>query len=104
MPEPDSCSRLGQEIGSVGHALHATGNDHMRIAGADRLRGEHDRLQPGAADLVYREGAHALGDAGADGRLARGVLTEPRSENIAHHDLVHGLRRDARAPDRLGNR
>ena len=43
-----------QQVRGAAHALHAAGDDEVRVAGADRLGREHHRLQPGAAHLVRR--------------------------------------------------
>ena len=81
-------ARVRQEIRREIHALHATGDGDVRIARADLGGGQHDRLQPGAADPVDRRGAGRHGQAGAQGRLAGGRLADARLEDLAHEDLV----------------
>ena len=68
----------GEQVGRVGHGLHPAGDEAVGVPRADRLGGEHHGLEPGAADLVDGHAPHLVGDAGAPGRLAGGVLTRGR--------------------------
>ena len=63
----------------------------------DALSGEHHRLQPGAADLVDREGGDAVVEAAVERGLPRGVLPVARLDDVPHDALVHEGRVDARA-------
>src|SRR5262249_21743033 len=84
-----------EEVGGAAHALDAAGDDEVGVAGADRLGGEHDRLEAGAADLVDGEGGDGVGQSRLEGGLARRVLAEPRLEDVADDDLVDAVRRGA---------
>ena len=41
-----------QQVGAVGHGLHATRDDGVELAVADQLIGHGDRVQPGKATLL----------------------------------------------------
>ena len=69
---------LGEQVGRAAHALHAAGHDQRRVAGANRLVGEHDGFQARAADLVDRERPDGIGQAGENRRLAGWVLAQAR--------------------------
>src|SRR5690606_375217 len=68
-----------QQMGGQAHGLLAAGDHDLRIAAADGLRSKMDRLESGAADLVDVQCRHAVRQATMNGRLARRVLTAPRS-------------------------
>ena len=76
--EPIPFAGLGQQVGRARHAFHAAGHDQRGVAGANRLVGEHDGFQARAADLVDRDRADGIGQAGEDRCLAGGVLTQAR--------------------------
>src|SRR6516162_5051177 len=86
--EPITLTRLRQKIGGVGHRLHAAGEDDGTVAGLYRLRRESDGFQPGATDLVDCHGTYLGGETTEDCGLTRGVLTEPRWEDVAHDALI----------------
>ena len=71
---------FGEQVGRTAHALHAAGDDQRRVAGADRLVGEHDGFQARAADLVDRECTDGIGQTGEDRRLAGGILAQARPQ------------------------
>ena len=50
--EPVAVARVLDEVRRARHVLHATGEDHLAVAGADRLRGKRDRLQPDPHTLL----------------------------------------------------
>ena len=79
---------LGEQVGGAAHALHAAGDDQPGVAQADRLIGEHDGLEPRAADLVDRRGTDRRWQPREDRRLPRGVLTDPGGDDVAHDHLV----------------
>ena len=81
-------ARVAQEIGRVGHRLHSARDVRGAVAGADGLRGERDRLEAGAADLVDRERGDRRIEAGLERRLARRVLPDSRLQHVAQDDLV----------------
>ena len=67
---------LGQQVGGVGHALHAAGDDDLGGAGGQRVVRHDRRLHARAAHLVDGGRLHRLGQARAQRRLARRRLAE----------------------------
>jgi hypothetical protein len=104
VPEPLPGARLGQVVGRVGHRLHAAGHDDLGVAGPDGLRRERDRLEAGPADLVHRHRGNRHAEAGPDRGLAGRILPAGGLEDLAHQNLVHGLRIHAGAGDRVLDR
>ena len=102
--EPVSVAPVVHQIRSARHVLHAPGNNAFGVAGADCLGRERDRFQAAPADLVDGCRWNALGEAGANRGLPRGVLPQAGLEHIAHEHLIDGI--DAGATERLldGNR
>ena len=88
-------ARAGEQIGRLGHRLHAAADADLHVAGADRLVEDHRRAQARGADLVDRLRGDLLGDAGLDLRLAGGDLTLAGLQHLAHHDVLHLLGLDA---------
>ena len=84
---PPACG--GQDVGSLGHVLHAARHHTAGLAGADGQRGFRHGLEAGTADLVHRPRRDLHGDAGLDGGLPGGVLAQPRLKDVAHDDLFH---------------
>jgi hypothetical protein len=84
-------ARLRQVVGNVRHRLHPARDDAAMIAGLDRLRRQHHRLETAAADLVDRHGADLVGDPGTALRLAGRVLAEPRLQHVAHDHFLDGI-------------
>ncbi len=84
---------IEQKEGCPAHAFHATRDDDFRIAGTDSLGGQHDRLEPGAAHLVDREGGNGIRQICLEGRLAGRVLPHSRLNHVAENDLLDPLRR-----------
>ena len=89
-------------VGRVRHRLHATGHDHVVVAGADhRVRDLH-RADARRAHLVDRVRGHVDRQSGADRGLPRGRLAGAALEHLAHDDVldvavldVHALERAA---------
>ena len=67
---------LGQQVGGVRHGLHAARNHDPGAPGGEQVVGQHGRLHARAAHLVDRGATDALGEAGAEGRLAGRRLAE----------------------------
>ncbi len=80
---------LREQIGRVGHRLHAAGDDDFRVACLDGLGGERDGAKTRAADLIHGEGAGFGRDAGVDGSLTGRVLAEAGLQDAAHDALVN---------------
>ena len=93
----------GQEKRCAAHAFHAAGDDQPCITGANGLIGEHDGLEPRAADLVDRQRGDGRWQAGNERRLASGGLAQSGGEHAAHDDFIDQFRRNARAADRLAD-
>jgi hypothetical protein len=89
-------ARSGQEVGRLGHGLHAAGDDDVGLAVLDHLVGEVDGVEAGQAHLVDRGGGHRHRDAGVDGGLAGRDLAGPGLQHLAHEHVVHLLGGDAR--------
>jgi hypothetical protein len=95
-------------VGGVGHALGASCDDDIGIAGYDGLGTDDEGLDGGGAHFVYCGRDGALGEACAEGDLAGRVLTEAVClvsrrtsgedtivlcrEHIANEDLLDVLR------------
>jgi hypothetical protein len=78
----------------------SAGDHDVRIAGADRLRGERDRLQARAAQHVDRRRRHRLRDAGRERGLPRRVLAQAGLQHAAQQDLVDRVGGQAHAIER----
>ena len=90
-------TRLGQQVGRVGHRLHAAGQDDVGRAGQDQVVGQHGGLHARAAHLVDGGGAGGVGQAGAARGLAGGGLALAGGQDAAHQHLVDALRRQGGA-------
>jgi len=95
----EAAARLWEQVGSIGHRLHAAGDDDVRIAGLDGLRGEGDGTKTGATDHVDGEGADLGRESAEDRGLARGILSEAGRDDVAHDALVDLLGTKLRALD-----
>ena len=91
-----AATRLGQQVGRIGHALHAAGHDNVRPTERDLIGTDHHRLHAGAADLGNGRARHRVWNAGMDGGLPCGRLPQPGGEYIAHQRFIHRFGRDAR--------
>ena len=98
--EAVSAARFQQQIGRVGHGLHAAGDGDVGLAAGDHLIREIDRIDPGETHLVddRRRCRHRY--AALDGRLPRRGLTRTAEQHLAHVDVVDLLARDTRASER----
>ncbi len=95
---------LWEQIGRLGHRLHAPADADLQVASANRLV-EHDRrAQPGGADLVDRLGGDLLGDVGLDLRLARGDLSLAGLQHLPHDDVLDLLGLDGGTLERGADR
>ena len=94
----------GQQKRRAAHALHSARDDEVRVAGANALRREHHRLQPGPADHVRGVCRGRVGDAREQCRLPRRCLTDAGLHHVAHDDVFDLLRVRIRALERLRDR
>ena len=92
-------ARAGQQVGRAVHRLDPAGDRDLGVTGADLRRGQHDRLQAGAADPVDGRRRRCFGETGLEHGLASGGLAGPGLEDLAHQHVVDlgGGRIEARA-------
>ena len=87
---------LGQHPGRPGHRLDSPGDDHVRVAGLDRARGDHRGVEAGAAEPVDGRRRHRDRQSGQQHRhpphvavvLARAVGVAP--DDVADPGRVEG--------------
>ena len=91
MPDARAAAMLLQEIGRVGHALHAARDHGIDGADGNRLCAHDHRLHARAANLVDGGGLDGLGQPGLDPGLAGGGLSKTGGQHAAHIDAVHIL-------------
>ena len=102
VPRLDAGAHPEDVVRRVGHRLHPA--DHtLRVARLDRLGGEHDGLEPRAADLVDGERRNGPGKTGVDRRLARGRLAHASLQHVSHDHFFHRGGIDRGATHRLPN-
>ena len=87
-------ARLRQQVGGVGHRLHAAADRDLDVTGADRGVEDADRADARGAHLVDGLRGDLLGDAGLDLGLARGDLPLAGLEDLPHHDVLDLVRLD----------
>jgi hypothetical protein len=98
--EAVAAARLGQQVGRVGHRLHAAGDHDLVAAGKQQVVRQHGRLHAGAAHLVDRGAAGRQRQAGAERGLAGRRLALAGGQHAAHDHFLHLLGREAGALDR----
>ena len=103
MADAIAAARLGQQIGRVGHALHAAGHHDLGRAGVDDVVRQHGGLHAGAADLVDGGGAGGIRQAGAARGLPRRRLALPGRQHAAHEHFVDAFGRQSGALQRGGD-
>src|SRR5207249_1660905 len=89
VPHADAEAGLLEEVRRAAHALHAAGDDGVRLPELDRLRRQHDRLEARAARLVDGEAPDLLRDARLERRDAPGVEPEAGGEHVTEDHLLH---------------
>ncbi len=72
----------GQEVGGLGHGLHAAGHHDLGVAGADHLVGQVDGVEAREAHLVDGVGRYRHRDAGLGRGLAGRDLTLPGLDDL----------------------
>jgi hypothetical protein len=75
--EAEAAARLGQEVGRVGHRLHAAGDHDVDAAGQQHVVGVHRRAHARAAHLVHRGAAGRQRQAGAEAAWRAGAWPWP---------------------------
>ena len=85
---------VGEYMRSAAHILLAAGDHHIRFPTLNRLGGEVQSLQAGAADVVYGNGRYSVRQPAANCGLPRGVLPGTGGQHLAEDHLIHTLRID----------
>jgi hypothetical protein len=87
----------------VRHRLLPAGDRDLEITSLDRLRREHDGLEPRATNLIDRDGGDRVGNAGLERRLTSGCLANAALDDVAHDDFFDVIEVDAGAPHGFAN-
>jgi hypothetical protein len=95
-----AAAMLLEQVGRVGHAFHAAGDDQVDRAAGQRLGAHDDRLHARAADLVDGARLDRLGQARLKRNLAGGGLAEAGRQHAAHIDALDVLALHTGALDR----
>ena len=85
---PGAAAMLFQQIGGIGHAFHAAGDDEVDAARREGLGTHDDGLHARAADLVDRAGLNVERQAGLQRRLPGGGLANACRQHAAHVDAL----------------
>jgi hypothetical protein len=70
-------------VGSVGHGLGTAGDNDIGVSSHDSLGTKYDGLQARGADLVDGGADSAVVQAGTEGTLSGGVLSDTNEEQIS---------------------
>ena len=90
---------LGEQVGGIGHGLHATSHHGVGFAEADHLGGQVDGMQPRQAGPVQQRAGHGEGNPRiGDGPTGR-HLADTGGHNVAQVGEVDVLGSDSRAID-----
>ena len=84
-----------EQVGRLGHRLHAAGHHDVGVARLHELVGQVDRVEAGQAHLVHGRRRDRHGDAGVDRGLAGGDLAGAGLEHLAHEHVVDLVGREA---------
>ena len=104
MSEARTATVLLQQIWRIGHAFHATGHDVIDGAARQRFCAHDNSLHATAADLIDCGCLNRLREAGLDGRLPGGGLTETCRKNAAHVGAIKLIGGNTRSFDRCFTR
>ena len=99
MADARAAAVLLEQIGGVGHRLHAARDDQVGIAAGEGFGAHDDGLHARSADFVDGGCLDRLGQASLDRGLAGRGLAKPGGEDAAHVDTVDLVARDAGALD-----
>jgi len=89
--------RLRHEVRRLRHRLHAAGDHHLHLTGADQLIGKRNGVEAGQADLVDGDCRDLLRDARLDRGLAGGDLARAGLEDMSHDHVIDLVSRHAAA-------
>ena len=93
-----------QQIGCIGHALHATRDHHIPSSSFEHIVRHHDGFHARATHFGQRDSARAVWQTAFVSGLTRWGLALARHQAIAHQHFFNRSRCDARAFDRFFNR
>ena len=85
---PVSLACLTQDVGSLGHALHPPGKDHMLFTETNGHVGERHRPQPGPADPVDGVGRHGAVETQAETDLPSRILAGSGLQHLAEIHML----------------
>jgi hypothetical protein len=94
-----AAAALLEQVGGVGHALHAARDHHVAAARHELVVREDGGLHASAAHLGQRHRAGAARQAALETSLARGRLALARHQAVAEQHFIDLLGRHARARD-----
>ena len=86
--EPVAIAAVLHKVRACAHVLHAARHDVLRITRPNRLGGEDDGLEAGAADLVNGRRGHTDGQTALDGGLPGRILPQSRLDDVTHQDFI----------------
>ena len=98
-----SLAGLREKIRSIGHRLHAAGDDDGSVLCLHSLCRKSDRFQSRATNFVDCHGTCGRRESAVDCGLTRWILSEPGSDDVAHDAFVDLRGIDARALHRFAN-
>ena len=101
VPHPVPLTGIGEEVRSIAHALHSSGNHHLLVSQHHRLGRQDHRLEAGAADFIDGQGGHRARNAPFQSSLTGRILPQARLDHVPHYHFSHSLRGNPRATDRL---
>ncbi len=101
---PEAEASLLEHVRGARHRLHAPADADLDVPGSDRRVEQPGGPDPGRAHLVDRLRGHLLGDPGLDLGLARGDLSLPGLEDLAHDHVLDLLGGDVGALESAADR
>jgi len=80
-----------QDVRAGAHVFLTTGDDDLAVAPSHGLGGQHHRFQARAAHRVDGQCGGFFGQTGLHHRLAGGVLTHTRGQDLAQDHFTNGV-------------
>ena len=94
-------ARVVQNVGRSAHVFLTTGDDNFAVAPGHSLRGQHHRFEARATHRIDGQSRHLFGNTRLHQGLACRVLPSTGCQDLAHDDLAHQSRVQARAGHHL---